>query len=128
MCGVVGICSQDPADDPEIVATMRDTLAHRGPYGVGLWISADRRVVFAHTRLAIIDLSDSGAQPMTLDNGRLCITYNGEIYNYRELRTELAQAGHRFRSTSDTEVILAAYDRWGTGAIERLEGPTRFRR
>jgi asparagine synthase (glutamine-hydrolysing) len=122
MCGIAGICSQSPINNPDVVATMRATLKHRGPDGEGLWVADDQRAVFAHTRLAIIDLTESGAQPMTLDDGRIVITYNGEIYNFQVLRDELERSGHQFHSSSDTEVILAAYKRWGMDAIGRLQG------
>lgn len=95
-------------------------IAHRGPDGFGELCTGP--MGFGHRRLAIIDLSPLGAQPMQSDDGAVTITFNGEIYNYLELRHDLTQRGHRFRSHSDTEVILAAYREWGPGAIERLAG------
>src|SRR5712692_4807500 len=107
MCGIAGIFAYgaaSPAVDAEELLRIRESMARRGPDGSGLWISDDRRVGMAHRRLAIIELSDAGAQPMSSDDGTLTITFNGEIYNYRELRAQLEARGHRFRSTSDTEV------------------------
>ena len=101
MCGINGIFSYGnsapPVDEAELLRT-RDHMAKRGPDGAGLWISPDRKVGLAHRRLAIIDLSETGAQPMATADGRLTITYNGEIYNYRELRSELVAQGYVFRS------------------------------
>ena len=105
---------------------MAACLAHRGPDDVGAWESADGAVALAHRRLAVIDLSPLGHNPMTWDDGRLWITFNGEIYNFQELRRELADLGCRFRSQTDTEVILAAYDRWGVDAVHRFAGMFAF--
>src|SRR5258708_35456017 len=116
MCGIAGIFSYQaeaaPVDRAGLVR-MRDHMARRGPDGAGLWISDDRRIGIAHRRLAIIDLSETGAQPMSSADGRLHITFNGEIYNYRALRTELEARGYTFRSTSDTEVLLYLYAEHG---------------
>lgn len=98
----------------------------RGPDGEGFWFTDNGYVGFSHRRLSIIDLTDSGAQPMQHDNGRLVITYNGEIYNFRSLRTELEAEGRRFRSESDTEVLLHLYDRDGAGMVEKLRGMFAF--
>jgi asparagine synthase (glutamine-hydrolysing) len=105
---------------------MRDTMRHRGPDHAGVWWSDDGRVGLAHRRLSIIDLSPSGRQPMTDAGGDLWITYNGEIYNYRELRSELERIGHRFQTSSDTEVLIAAYRRWGLDCLGRLNGMFAF--
>ena len=126
MCGIVGIASIAPVPDRQIFARMRDTLECRGPDGAGEWWSADGRVGLEHRRLAIIDLSPSGAQPMSYASDALHITLNGEIYNYRELRDELAGRGHRFTSTSDTEVLLAAYRQWGVDCLAHLTGMFAF--
>ncbi|NJN40027.1 MAG: asparagine synthetase B, partial [Gammaproteobacteria bacterium] len=96
---------------------------HRGPDGDGAWVSADGCTGLAHVRLSIIDLSDAAAQPMKSGSGNV-ITYNGEIYNYIELRKELGE--ETFRTTSDTEVILRAYERWGEACVERLRGMFAF--
>ena len=99
-----------------------DALAHRGPDGRGVALEHDGRVALGHRRLAILDLSEAGHQPMTSPGGRYVITYNGEIYNFLELRRRLEQAGAAFRTESDTEVILAAFERWGTDCLQRFNG------
>src|SRR5258708_2951310 len=104
----------------ECVARVSHALTHRGPDGSGIWSS--REVVFAHRRLAIIDLSEGGAQPMVHAASGCVITYNGEIYNFQELRRELESGGESFSSSSDTEVVLKAYARWGLDAVPRLRG------
>jgi asparagine synthase (glutamine-hydrolysing) len=102
---------------------MTDALAHRGPDGEGLWVDEDAGVALGHRRLAIIDLSVAAGQPMLSGSGRYAITYNGEIYNYRELRAELEMAGVRFRSQSDPEVLVEACAAWGVAATaKRLNG------
>src|SRR6266436_5794666 len=127
MCGIAGIVSIDGTTVPRLdggLNLLGRMVAHRGPDGDGTWTCQSRRVGLAHRRLAIIDLSDAGQQPMVAP-GPTVITYNGEIYNYLELRTELL-SGWRFRSTSDTECILAAYDRHETGCLDRLRGMFAF--
>jgi asparagine synthase (glutamine-hydrolysing) len=110
------------------VAAMRDAMSHRGPDGVGAWVSPDRRLGLGHRRLSIIDLSPCAAQPMTNEDESLWITYNGEIYNHRELRCELERTGrHRWRTDhSDTEVILHAFEEWGIDCLSRLRGMFAF--
>ncbi len=105
---------------------MTDSIAHRGPDGEGLWISPAYNVCFGHRRLSIIDLSDSAAQPMNDASGRYSITFNGEIYNYLELRNELIQDGVSFRSDSDTEVLLALYIKYGATCLNKLDGMFAF--
>src|SRR5437660_1675289 len=121
MCGIVGYAGREsiPA---EMLQVMSGTMAHRGPDDEGLWISGDGAAGFAHRRLAVIDLSPGGHQPMTDASGRVHIAFNGEIYNFRELRRELQQEGHAFRTASDTEVILEAYKKWGDELFEHLAG------
>jgi asparagine synthase (glutamine-hydrolysing) len=104
----------------------RDSLRHRGPDDAGEWWSADACVGLGHRRLAIIDLSPGGHQPMQDKSGGLCIVFNGEIYNFADLRQELAALGHAFRTQSDTEVILAAYREWGADCLSRLNGMFAF--
>jgi len=126
MCGIAGrvnFRSGAPVDR-EIVARMSGLLAHRGPDGQDVWI--DGHVGLGHRRLAIIDLSDGGRQPMASADSRLRITFNGEIYNFRELRAELQQRGHSFHTQSDTEVILAAYDEYGADCVSQLNGMFAF--
>jgi asparagine synthase (glutamine-hydrolysing) len=125
MCGIVGAVSAS-AVDRELVAEMRDRLAHRGPDAAGLWTSDDGRVCLGHRRLSIVDLSPEANQPFLSPDGRHAITLNGEIYNFRALRAELEGEGIRFRTRSDTEVLLAAYRHWGAACLERLSGMFAF--
>lgn len=118
MCGIAGVVGPDPK--PETISAMLERIAHRGPDGSGQVIR-DGRVGLGHRRLAIIDLSEDAAQPMRSASGCELIL-NGEIYNYVELRSELASSGAVFRTSSDTEVLLAAYDRWGVDCLRRLNG------
>jgi len=129
MCGIAGIFAFDPRAgqvDREELRTIRDAMSPRGPDGFGEWLSADGRVGLAHRRLSIIDLSDAAAQPMVASDGELVITFNGEIYNFRDLRRELEAEGHRFRTTSDTEVLLELYKARGAGMLARLRGMFAF--
>src|SRR5512141_647058 len=126
MCGIIGIASLSPVSERGWLAQGRDALRHRGPDDAGEWWSADACVGLGHRRLAIIDLSPSAHQPMQDAGGELYIVFNGEIYNYTDLRKELAAKGHMFRSQSDTEVILAAYREWGKNCLERLNGAFAF--
>lgn len=126
MCGIAGIVALSGAVDAGLLARMRDTMTHRGPDGCGLRISGDGSAGLAHRRLAIIDLSPGGHQPMTDDTGDVSITFNGEIYNYRDLRDELRGLGHAFRSASDTEVLLAAYREWDVECLTHLTGQFAF--
>jgi asparagine synthase (glutamine-hydrolysing) len=122
MCGIVGtIRFRAPVDRDQLTA-QRETLVHRGPDSAGLWLSADGRVGLAHRRLAIIDLTPGGHQPMVDPETGAAITFNGEIYNYRALREELAALGHHATTQSDTEVILLAYRAWGRECLARLHG------
>lgn len=126
MCGITGYLSATTPITPPLLDAMRDAAEHRGPDGAGAWLSEDRRVGLGHRRLAIIDLSEGGHQPMHSPDGRYVITFNGEIYNFRELRKELRSAGHDFATESDTEVLLAAYRHWGADALPRLAGMFAF--
>lgn len=126
MCGIVGVVSCEPTDDARYLTAMRDTLSHRGPDDSGAWSSRDKRVHLGHRRLSIIDLSPGGHQPMHSPDGNVTLVFNGEIYNFAELREELQAGGVSFRSTSDTEVLLEAYLRWGTSFLERLDGMFAF--
>jgi asparagine synthase (glutamine-hydrolysing) len=124
MCGIAGILRGDGGGaDAALLRRMTDILAHRGPDGDGFHV--DGPVGLGHRRLAIIDLV-TGEQPMATADGSTWITFNGEIYNFRELRGELERAGHRFRTHSDTEVILAAYEEWGVECTRRLRGMFAF--
>jgi|Deesub1362B_J571_1020462.scaffolds.fasta_scaffold02518_4 asparagine synthase (glutamine-hydrolysing) len=128
MCGIVGIMAfNNYSVSEDILLEMRDTLSHRGPDDAGVYISLDKKVGLAHRRLSIIDLSSAAHQPMCNENGTIWITYNGEIYNYRELRETLIRKGHKFKSNSDTEVIIHGYEEWGIkGLLEKLRGMFAF--
>jgi asparagine synthase (glutamine-hydrolysing) len=126
MCGIVGYAGRAGALQASLLAAMRDTITHRGPDAAGIWSASDGSVVLGHRRLAILDLSDAGAQPMENSAGTSIVIFNGEIYNHEELRRELAAGGIRFNGRSDTEVLLAAYDAWGEECVERLRGMFAF--
>jgi len=122
MCAIVGLIdpgAPSPAREA-VVRRMMSSVAHRGPDGSGVF--ADAAVALGHCRLSILDLSPLGAQPMSLADGAPVVTFNGEIYNFADLRRELVACGRTFRSGSDTEVILHAYAQWGVGGLKRLEG------
>ena len=129
MCGIAGIFAYQAAAaevDPEELRRIAGAMARRGPDGEGTWFTDDRRTAFAHRRLAIIDPGAGGAQPMSTPDGRLTITFNGEIYNYAELRASLKAKGHAFRSHSDTEVLLHLYADRGAAMVEDLRGMFAF--
>ena len=124
MCGICGIVRLDAPPETAAVEAMATALDHRGPDGSGSF-AADG-VALGFRRLAIIDLSDAGNQPFASEDGSLQLLHNGEVYNYRELRRELEAKGRRFRSATDTEVILAAYEEWGDACVERFNGMWAF--
>ena len=132
MCGIVGIWEQRGARAAELEARlvpMREALAHRGPDGAGLWTDEAAQLALGHRRLAIVDLSTDGAQPMTSPSGRYVVVFNGEIYNFRELRAELAERAPNvvIQGTSDTAVLVAALDVWGLErSLERFVGMFAF--
>ncbi|MDB5035977.1 MAG: hypothetical protein JWQ98_3218 [Chlorobi bacterium] len=123
MCGIAGIINGGSPGELERMASVQ---AHRGPDDHGVRWFPERRAGLAHRRLSILDLSPAGHQPMVNEGGSRWITFNGEIYNYLELRAELESHGHRFLSNTDTEVILAAYDRWGADCVRRFNGMFAF--
>ncbi len=128
MCGIAGIITQEP---DRYVRRMLDTIEHRGRDDEGVWTSdpidkLGRRVGLGHRRLAIIDTSRAGHQPMVSSDGRYVLTFGGEIYNYRELRDELTGKGHVFRTQTDTEVLLTAFIEWGADCLPRLNGMFHF--
>src|SRR5438105_609599 len=129
MCGIVAAYaysgSAAPVDRKELRA-VRDQMAARGPDGHGEWFSADGRVGLGHRRLSIIDLSEGGAQPKATADGSLVVSFNGEIYNYRELRRELQARGRVFATESDTEVLLHLYAEHGAGMLDKLRGMFAF--
>jgi asparagine synthase (glutamine-hydrolysing) len=125
MCGIVGRMNFDGTPvDVGTLTKARDSLATRGPDGAGTW--TDGPVGLAHRRLSVLDLSERGAQPMHSADGTLVISYNGEIYNFEEIRRELSAAGHRFRTQTDTEVVLAAYREWGVNCLTHFNGMFAF--
>src|SRR5437016_3250774 len=125
MCGIAGVFAYGggaPGVDRAELEAMNERMRPRGPDAGGVWVADDARVGLAARRLAIIDLSDEGTQPMTDVDGELRIVFNGEIYNHRELRARLERFGARFHSTSDTEVLLQLYRRDGQAMVELLRG------
>jgi asparagine synthase (glutamine-hydrolysing) len=128
MCGIAGILSAEhgAAELRDRAEAMQHALAHRGPDDRAVWISYGADAVFAHNRLAVLDPTPAGRQPMSIDAGRLTINFNGEIYNFMELRAELERRGVVFRTRTDTEVVLRAYDAYGDRCVERLRGMFAF--
>ncbi|OWL86391.1 asparagine synthase (glutamine-hydrolyzing) [Halopseudomonas aestusnigri] len=129
MCGIAGFISHGTSAFEHIATRMADQISHRGPDGAGVWFDAEAGVALAHRRLAILDLSDAGRQPMLSADGRFVLVFNGEIYNHLELRRTINAAGWRFgwRGHSDTETLLAALQLWGLeGALPRLNGMFAF--
>ena len=131
MCGIAGFINLKRRFGPDaltaIASRMADRLSHRGPDDRGVWIDAEAGIAFGHTRLAIVDLSPAGAQPMISRCGRFVVSYNGEIYNAPELRAELEEAGRAFRGHSDTEVMVEGFAVWGVrSTVERLIGMFAF--
>ena len=124
VCGIFGLVTKTGPVDADQVGRLTDLVAHRGPDGRGVRVNGN--VGLGHRRLAIIDLSEDGAQPMRDTRYPIWITYNGEIYNYLELRAELEALGFVFRTASDTEVLLAAYVCWGEKCLERFNGMWSF--
>ncbi|MGB9772150.1 MAG: asparagine synthase (glutamine-hydrolyzing) [Candidatus Kapaibacteriota bacterium] len=131
MCGIVGALSFNQAYtnkivDPDLLKKMSEVIYHRGPDSNGIWLSREKKCGFAFRRLSIIDLTPAGNQPMLTNDGSVAIVFNGEIYNYLQIREELIQKGYSFRSRTDTEVILYGYKEWGTDVVERLSGMFAF--
>lgn len=124
MCGITGFSDFNQTSSSEILEKMTDTLYHRGPDDTGKTFLGTNSVQlgFGHQRLSIIDLSSLGKQPMVSEDGNYLIVYNGEVYNFKEIRVELEKAGHQFKSNSDTEVILKSYIEWGTDAFQKFIG------
>ena len=126
MCGIIGRLNYIEPVDKELFLAMRDTLTHRGPDDSGFYQSDDKRLALGHRRLSINDLSIQGRQPMSNENGSIWLTCNGEIYNYLELKSELTNLGHKFSSTSDSEVIIHGYEEWGSEVVNHLKGMFAF--
>src|SRR5687767_15925586 len=125
MCGIAGFASSSVLgpDERHRARGMRDVLVHRGPDGAGLW--ADDYAALAHRRLSIVDLA-GGHQPLSNETGAIWVTYNGEIYNHADVRRELESAGHQYRTRSDTETIVHAYEQWGDACVTRFRGMFAF--
>lgn len=126
MCGIAGIFQPSGATDLDVVKRMTDAIRHRGPDGEGHWCNPSAGITLGHRRLSIIDLSDNASQPMHYADGRYTIVFNGEIYNYVELKRKLLDYGYRFRSHSDTEVLLALYDSRKEACLQELDGMFAF--
>lgn len=127
MCGITGILNINKKKiNPRILESFNNTLIHRGPDGGGIYINDDCFLGLGHRRLSILDLSENGKQPMSYLNDRYWITFNGEIYNFIELREELRSFGYNFKSDCDTEVIMAAYDLWGSACLDKFNGMWAF--
>jgi len=126
MCGIAGIVKLQKEVEHFEIKNMTDVIAHRGPDGEGHWLNAAKNVALGHRRLSIIDLSNNAAQPMHFSNGRFTITFNGEIYNYLELRSQLVAQGIQFQSQSDTEVLLALYATKKEACLQDLDGMFAF--
>jgi asparagine synthase (glutamine-hydrolysing) len=125
MCGIAGVLNfDDEPVSPQLLRRMTDVLAHRGPDGAGHHI--DGPIGLGHRRLAVIDLSEAGRQPMCNETGDIVVTYNGEIYNFQDLRGELEARGHRFQSRTDAEVVVHGYEEWGDDVVSRFNGMFAF--
>ncbi|MES2620509.1 MAG: asparagine synthase (glutamine-hydrolyzing) [Bacteroidota bacterium] len=126
MCGIVGQVKFNGQVSEQNCRAMMEAIKHRGPDGEGLYINDSKTVSLGHRRLSFLDLSDAGKQPMTNEDDSLWLTFNGEIYNYLELRSELEKCGHRFHSHTDSEVILHGYEEWGFDVVNHLKGMFAF--
>ncbi|HEX9382074.1 MAG TPA: hypothetical protein VF908_01625, partial [Gemmatimonadaceae bacterium] len=120
MCGIAGIVRRVPTGvSVDSLGRMAASIRHRGPDGYGFYVG--QRVGFAHVRLSVVDIA-GGAQPLVNEDGQVVVTYNGEIYNHPELRRELEEKGHVFRTRCDTEVLVHGYEEWGVNLLDRLNG------
>ena len=122
MCGIVGVVNSEKAIQPGLVERMRDSFSYRGPDDSGLWKNHDHSIVFGHRRLSIIDRSHNGHQPMLDASSQCVIVFNGEVYNYIEIRVELEKKGHQFVTNTDTEVVLKSYLEYGKSCVQKFNG------
>lgn len=126
MCGILGLVERAKPVDAAMFHAMRDKLTHRGPDDCGSEFFDDDRIALGHRRLSFLDLSAHGRQPLANEDGKVWVVFNGEIYNFVELREELARAGHVFATGTDTEVLVHGYEAWGEGVVDRLKGMFAF--
>jgi asparagine synthase (glutamine-hydrolysing) len=126
MCGIVGQWNRTASVNATLFDAMRDTLTHRGPDGFGTHLTNDQLLALGHRRLSFLDLGENGQQPLSNEDGTIWTTFNGEIYNYLELRAELKDRGHVFKSQSDTEVLVHGYEEWGSNLPSKLKGMFAF--
>lgn len=126
MCGIAGVIDFEKGVTDAEVRSMTDAIRHRGPDDEGLYINANKAVGLGHRRLSFLDLSEKGRQPLCNEDGTVWITFNGEIYNYRELKKELEQYGHTFKSNTDSEVLVHGYEQWGVKLLDKLIGMWAF--
>lgn len=126
MCGILGLRSKDKRIRKDSFEKMLDTMAHRGPDGRGIYVSSDEKTALGHRRLALIDLTEKGSQPLFNEDKSIWLTVNGEIYNAPEIRKTLIQKGHQFYSETDSEVILHGYEEWGVNILDKLKGMFAF--
>ena len=126
MCGIVGLCLRNGGIDEGEICVLRDSMEHRGPDDAGFWVDPQGRIGLAHRRLSIIDLSAAGHQPMLNQDESVVLIFNGEIYNFQDLKKELQERGHTFRSLSDSEIIIRTYEEWGEEGISGLDGMFAF--
>jgi len=127
MCGIVGILRFDSKNIQEFeIKNFTKSLHHRGPDGSGIYLGNKNNIGFGHTRTSIFDISNNGAQPMSFENKRYWITFNGSIYNFIEIRKELEELGYKFKSDTDTEIILGAYSKWGEQCQSKFNGDWAF--
>ena len=126
MCGIYGEVSKKVASQLENLEAGLNTLSHRGPDASGSWLSPDGMVWLGHRRLSIIDLSNASVQPMHSFDSRFSISFNGEIYNFQQVKDQLLAKGYKFNSTGDTEVLLNAWHCWGVDCLKRIDGMFAF--
>ena len=131
MCGITGYCTFSNDNSYEqlesIINKMSDSLSSRGPDDKGFWIDSNKGIALGHRRLSILDLSSSGRQPMVSNNQRYIISFNGEIYNFKDLKTILIKKGYNFKSNTDTEVMLMSFEEWGIkDSLQRFDGMFAF--
>ncbi len=126
MCGIAGIIDREKRVTESEIRSMTDAIKHRGPDDEGFYFNAEKTVGLGHRRLSFLDLSEKGRQPLSNEDGSVWISFNGEIYNYRELKSELQKAGHQFHTNTDTEVLIHAYEQWGEQMLDKLIGMWAF--